>query len=726
MESLPDVAQFARNFSVLVRSQGPDPKGLKMRNHAFHLHQTGSTTLSASGILLPDGCLSDRPPIFDHVCGIHRHSGDLVVTPASVVEPFLTAEYRNKTAQEFSPKLIPAARIDVLIEGKEEGTSSNGAATIPRWSNCKLMALVDVTASSVALLSLLGGDSGLQESSSWEVGWSLAAREGDTQAGVNVTKYSSDSLITLSQMIESATRIAILGIPKVELKNMLHVDISEVQQRGDLLIVMGSPFGILSPSHFLNSISSGVVANCCSAGSVKNSLLLADIRCLPGMEGGPVFDRHACLVGMLTSPLRQKSSNAEIQLVITWNVIATAWGNGLQNEPQNVQQEVAGRYINKERRVLLNLANSRGPIRCLPEGSDFPNLVPSLRKAMSSVALVTVGDGTWASGIVLNPKGLILTNAHLLEPWRFGRKSLVNLVKKSTRFSVECSVSFSEQEEKISEDKRQRFFLSASGSSSAYGDIAHDASLLNRSHKNYRKISVRLDNMECQFWCDASVVYVSNGPIDVALLQLDHVPCQLCPINPEFHCPSIGLPVHVIGHGLLGPRSGIWPSVSTGIVSHVVRVPEPLHIEKSGVVETEKRSVPVMLQTTAAVHPGASGGAVVDSDGHMIGLITSNAKHGGGRTIPHLNFSIPCAALLPIFRFSDEHDWSMLKVLDEPNDLLSSVWALAPPPSQSKQSISEKNDQEGKGSRFSKFLAKKHSGLEDLTHVIKEKLPSKL
>ncbi|RWW65986.1 hypothetical protein BHE74_00026680 [Ensete ventricosum] len=153
---------------------------------------------------------------------------------------------------------------------------------------------------------------------------------------------------------------------------------------------------------------------------------------------------------------------------------------------------------------------------------------------------------------------------------------------------------------------------------------------------------------------------------------------------------------------------------------------KPLHIEKSGIVETEKGSVPVMLQTTAAVHPGASGGAVVDSDGHMIGLITSNAKHGGGRTIPHLNFSIPCAALLPVFRFSDDYDLSMLKVLDEPNDLLSSVWSLAPLPSQSNQSISEKNDQEGKGSRFSKFLAEKHSGLEDLTSTIKEKLPSKL
>lgn len=29
-----------------------------------------------------------------------------------------------------------------------------------------------------------------------------------------------------------------------------------------------------------------------------------------------------------------------------------------------------------------------------------------------------------------------------------------------------------------------------------------------------------------------------------------------------------------------------------------------------------------MLETTAAVHPGSSGGAVVNSNGHMIGLVT--------------------------------------------------------------------------------------------------------
>lgn len=45
-----------------------------------------------------------------------------------------------------------------------------------------------------------------------------------------------------------------------------------------------------------------------------------------------------------------------------------------------------------------------------------------------------------------------------------------------------------------------------------------------------------------------------------------------------------------------------------------------------------------------------------------IGLLTlvliteffhSNAKHGGGTVIPHLNFSIPCAALKPILKFSE-------------------------------------------------------------------------
>ncbi|XP_074587388.1 glyoxysomal processing protease, glyoxysomal isoform X2 [Curcuma longa] len=662
MEALPNVAEYSRNFAVMVRSLGPDPKGLKMRNHPFHLHQTGITTLSASGILLPAGCLSTRPPIFDHVCGIHGHYGHLVVTTASLVEPFLSPEYRNKSTQ------------------------------------------VDVTASSIALQSLVGGENILQ-SSSWDVGFSLASRDDNNE----------------TMMVKSVSRIAILGISGLELKNILPLNISQDQQRGDLLLAMGSPFGIMSPLHFLNSVSFGTVANCCSSCSVQNSLLLVDIRGLPGMEGGPVFDRHACLIGMLTCPLRQKNSNTEIQLVITWNAIAIAWGKGLQ-ESQDSQQELTGRYLDKESSVLHDFAYPKAS-RCLPE----VDRVPSLERAMSSIVLISVG-GSWASGIVLNQQGLILTNAHVLEPWRFVRKSLVNLMKKRTAFPAEDKFCLSEPEEETIEQENQRLFSSVSGALSSYGIIAHGISSLS-SCQNYGKISVRLHHMGVQFWSDATVVYVSKGPLDVALLQLDCVSLQLCAINPEFNCPSIGLPVHVIGHGLFGPQSDLCPSVSTGVVSHVVRLPRPLHVEESGDMEIEKASVPVMLQTTAAVHPGASGGAVVNSDGHMIGLITSNAKHGDRSTIPHLNFSIPCAALLPIFRFSAERNFSILKVLDEPNDLLSSVWALLPPSESQNPSDSHKINRESKGSRFSKFLAEKHLGMDaekGITYLIKDKPPSKM
>jgi len=33
-------------------------------------------------------------------------------------------------------------------------------------------------------------------------------------------------------------------------------------------------------------------------------------------------------------------------------------------------------------------------------------------------------------------------------------------------------------------------------------------------------------------------------------------------------------------------------------------------------------------------------------------FLRSNARHSGGTVIPHLNFSIPTAALAPIFKFS--------------------------------------------------------------------------
>lgn len=61
---------------------------------------------------------------------------------------------------------------------------------------------------------------------------------------------------------------------------------------------------------------------------------------------------------------------------------------------------------------------------------------------------------------------------------------------------------------------------------------------------------------------------------------------------------------------------GLSPSVCSGVVSKVVHTKMRLSISQ------DATEFPAMLETTAAVHPGGSGGAVVNSSGHMIGLVT--------------------------------------------------------------------------------------------------------
>jgi len=64
---------------------------------------------------------------------------------------------------------------------------------------------------------------------------------------------------------------------------------------------------------------------------------------------------------------------------------------------------------------------------------------------------------------------------------------------------------------------------------------------------------------------------------------------------------------------------GLCSSLSSGVVSKVVQIPST---QLSGTVEADNMDMPVMLQTTAAVHPGASGGILVNPHGLMVGIIT--------------------------------------------------------------------------------------------------------
>jgi hypothetical protein len=78
--------------------------------------------------------------------------------------------------------------------------------------------------------------------------------------------------------------------------------------------------------------------------------------------------------------------------------------------------------------------------------------------------------------------------------------------------------------------------------------VKHKVSLFNLGFKE-KRISVCLDHAERQIWCNASVVFISKGPLDIALLQIDKVPIELNTIRPEFVCPTAGSSVYVVGHG---------------------------------------------------------------------------------------------------------------------------------------------------------------------------------
>ena len=117
-------------------------------------------------------------------------------------------------------------------------------------------------------------------------------------------------------LAKSATRIAILGISTSNLNDARRINVS-VMQRGDPLLIVGSPFGLMSPFHFFNSVSVGAVAICLPPCTARSSLLMADTHCVPDMEGAPVFDQNSCIVGLLMNPLIEKGNNIEVQLVIT-------------------------------------------------------------------------------------------------------------------------------------------------------------------------------------------------------------------------------------------------------------------------------------------------------------------------------------------------------------------------------------------------------------------------
>lgn len=250
--------------------------------------------------------------------------------------------------------------------------------------------------------------------------------------------------------------------------------------------------------------------------------------------------------------------------MIPWEAIAAACSEFLQKVPQNGEKEIFYSKGNSSavRKILItnseDLDGSFGQAH-KHLNSHYSSQLP-VEKAITAICLVTIDDGVWASGVLLNNQGLILTNAHLVEPFRFGKTTLGSATygTKSEKLSFLSKESASLWQNRVEgSDKNQSFIPNLLGTVNHSVGDEHGGYKLSASYGGHRKIRVRLDHTKPWVWCDAKVVFVCKGPLDVALLQLDDVPDQLSPIIMDFECPSLGSRAYVLGHGLFGPRCGI-------------------------------------------------------------------------------------------------------------------------------------------------------------------------
>ncbi|MCD7863976.1 MAG: trypsin-like peptidase domain-containing protein [Lachnospiraceae bacterium] len=100
----------------------------------------------------------------------------------------------------------------------------------------------------------------------------------------------------------------------------------------------------------------------------------------------------------------------------------------------------------------------------------------------------------------------------------------------------------------------------------------------------------------------------------------------------------------------IGNALGYGQSVTNGIVTALERE-----------VETESGSTGYFIQTNAAVNPGNSGGALLDSSGRVIGIVS--AKIGGG-TVEGMGFAIPINSAVDIINELSTNT-TMIKLSDD-------------------------------------------------------------
>eukprot|EP00775_Hariotina_reticulata_P010447 gene10447-biopygen9974 len=349
-------------------------------------------------------------------------------------------------------------------------------------------------------------------------------------------------------------------------------------------------------------------------------------------------------------------------------------------------------------RVVATSNSSSAAWSCAPPGchtipaaAHAAAAAAAVAAARRSVMMVRMGR-SWGSGVVMTSSGLILTNAHL--------------------FAAEDTSSRHAQVGNTNRSRTSaRVLLTATAS-----------------------IRLTREDSSSSSWLPAKLLHCFQGYLDLAVLQvlpdsLEQLHLlhqgQLEPL--QLHQPGFagtsgskqldvvqavqavhaGQQVFVLGHGLFGPAVGWPPAVTSGCAARVIclaagqaqqqqqeqqwrRRPAAAAAAAAAAAVAatdhavtavrqqlhQQRQKPSMVISTAAVHAGASGGALVNDAGELIGLVTSNARHARGTTLPHLNFCISAEELAPVWTWAQQQHSFWQQQQQQPAGTISSSRTL--------------------------------------------------
>ncbi|XP_070562565.1 peroxisomal leader peptide-processing protease-like [Ptychodera flava] len=178
------------------------------------------------------------------------------------------------------------------------------------------------------------------------------------------------------------------------------------------------------------------------------------------------------------------------------------------------------------------------------------------------------------------------------------------------------------------------------------------------------QVQVRVD-FPRRYWTMAKVVYCTqaSSAIDLAVLQI-MTSQNLCLPDLLVSTDYVqGSDVCIIGHALFPRDASMFPSVTYGVLSNLVTVDEK----------------PALIQSTCAVHSGASGGPLLcPESGDLLGIVASNSKDtDSGASFPHVNFSVPITAVYKSLQdFMNTSDVGCLQDLNACDESHQKIWKL--------------------------------------------------